>query len=242
MSNPTIIHSTTEPKPEKCPECWSAVSYREKFDSSGWVLMECDSCIDDEATKRTEKDKATRFEEFQSTIPPAYIDAKLRDLDDEFDALKTAYHHQSNELLFMTGAAGIGKTYALYALLQEAYQDDRPCSYVDFREFLFDVKLESAGGSYASKAYQVQALGANYRGILLIDDFGAESISKVTREAVDTILSSREKWRPGLTIVASNLSLDQIAPLFDDRISSRLSANVVTLIGKDRRVPERSGE
>ena len=74
--------------------------------------------------------------------------------------------------------------------------------------------------------------------LLLIDDLGAQKNSEWSREVLYLLIDRRYRdVRP--TIVTSNLTLDQISELIDDRIASRLAemGPVIRLeAGDDERV------
>lgn len=72
--------------------------------------------------------------------------------------------------------------------------------------------------------------------LLTLDDIGTrrEPVSDAHYERVKRVLDSRE-GKP--TVVVSNLYLDELAKVYDDRLTSRLAAGTAFgLFGSDRRV------
>jgi DNA replication protein DnaC len=78
---------------------------------------------------------------------------------------------------------------------------------------------------------------ARFRGILMIDDLGAEKLSDFVRQVTYYIINEREQ-RMLKTIITTNFTLEQICDQIDPRISSRLvgMCEVVKLSGKDKRL------
>ena len=61
----------------------------------------------------------------------------------------------------------------------------------------------------------------SFKGLLVIDDFGAKQPSNITIDQVYMILNKRyECMLP--TIITSNLALEEIGNLFGERIASRI--------------------
>ncbi len=239
-----IVKSATEPNSILCPDCGADCFYRRSlniFDESPfldaktpWILMNCEICLEKEIAEEKKKKQDQLDENFLKSTPQAYRNANLEELIG-FEKLVDIYHSNKNDLVFVSGPAGVGKTYALQALRRLAYSQDRPLRYVDLRRFLLDVKIQSGVG-YSRTMLDVQMI-ADFSGAVFLDDLGAESISKVTTESLVAILCEREQWRPGLTVVASNLTISEIKSTFDDRIASRLAGGtIINITGKDKRL------
>lgn len=73
--------------------------------------------------------------------------------------------------------------------------------------------------------------------LLCIDDIGAEKISDWSRQMFYTLIDRRYREEKQ-TIITSNLDLEMIAKLIDDRISSRIVGMgiVLNLTGEDYRL------
>lgn len=230
------VENPNVPQPESvlCKECGEMYGHVWSISIAKWILIGCDNCAEKEIEEMRKADRKKEIEKFERTIPPAYREAHFKNLKG-FDDMVEAFKEKKQDLILITGPAGVGKTYALYAIYRHAYHTNRRVEYIDLREFLFNLKLQS-GNNYFDNASNVQNI-SEFQGILLLDDLGSESGSKVTQEAVDIILSRREKWREGLTVVTTNLSMGEIGQVFDDRLASRLSGGtVIRISGKDRRM------
>jgi len=154
--------------------------------------------------------------------------------------------------VFVTGAAGTGKTHLGVALMRYWLESGIGCYRVPGKYYGaghrgYDLSAEfwkapllmldlKAGfdGRGPSERDLVQRLGRQVK-LLLLDDLGAERQSDWSATIVLAILSERIDY--GLhTIVTSNLGLREIAK-WEPRIASRLGGMVVIDLGKtDRRL------
>lgn len=139
----------------------------------------------------------------------------------------------------MSGGPGAGKSHLAYAAafnVNEMSADRKgqlACLFVDFNALISRVK-----GTYSDDATETREDILNvlkYADVLVIDDVGAETGRTTTRkEATDhtyTLLFDILNARDGLasTIITSNLSYPQLEKVYDDRIMSRLSFNLVKI-------------
>ena len=77
---------------------------------------------------------------------------------------------------------------------------------------------------------------ANYYGLLILDDLGAEKITDFVKQITYYIINERE-INCLQTIITSNFNLSQIDEMIDSRVSSRISAYNILNFGKiDRRI------
>ena len=76
--------------------------------------------------------------------------------------------------------------------------------------------------------------------LLVIDDVGAEKVSDWSRQMFYTLIDRRYR-EMSQTIITSNLDLDKLAEIIDERISSRIieMGKVIKLGGKDWRLNSR---
>lgn len=139
----------------------------------------------------------------------------------------------------MSGGPGAGKSHLAYATafnVNEMAADRKgqlACLFVDFNALISRVK-----GTYNDDATETREDILNvlkYADVLVIDDVGAETGRTSTKkEATDhtyTLLFDILNARDGLasTIITSNLSYPQLEKVYDDRIMSRLSFNLVKI-------------
>lgn len=122
----------------------------------------------------------------------------LKDFYDEYDGIK------NSKGLYLHGVFGSGKTYLIYALLNELKNKKR----VDYIALYFPTvlkELKDDWDTYHEKMEKYSSVP-----ILLLDDIGAESVSDWARdEVLGTILQARMNNHL-TTFFTSNLSLDEL--------------------------------
>ena len=165
------------------------------------------------------------------SIPKRYEDSDFATLPAEIrtciDAIK-----QTRRGLYLWGPVGSGKTYAAYAIKKR------------IAEMGITTRLMSAPAMFDmirddfdhKDSFNLERILAN-RGILIIDDLGAEKPSEWVSETVFKIINKRyEEMIP--TVITSNLELGELAPRFGDRIPSRIAemCDIIKLDGADRRL------
>lgn len=136
--------------------------------------------------------------------------------------------------LVITGAAGVGKTCAALCLLDHAgglYFTAQGLA----DEVLYAGKgqVQSPGGLPVSQRQLWQEIAGT--SLVVVDEVGTrEKVSDWHYDCFKRVLDERE-GKP--LVVLSNLALDAIVTLYDDRVTSRLAAGTVfTLQGSDRRL------
>jgi len=139
--------------------------------------------------------------------------------------------------LFLHGPAGTGKSCAALCLLDHATGEYWTTT--GFCEHLNDAtfgRLVARGEGGSVTIWPVQFWAKVQRApLVVLDELGTRDVvSNAHYDAVKRIIDERE----GLPLVViSNLDLESIARLYDDRIASRLGAGtIVQLRGRDRRI------
>jgi DNA replication protein DnaC len=175
-------------------------------------------------------------------IPPRYQKKGLHNFDghsaEVAELKKTILEGQG---AFITGPCGSGKTHLAIALMLYWYAEKfdprrlKAC-YLSLPYFFLSLRNSFGRNTGDAEADIVERYSSI--SLLLIDDLGAQKISEWSRESLYVLVDRR--YREKLpTIVTSNLDLDQISELIDDRIASRLAemCTVMHLAGDDHRVP-----
>lgn len=154
--------------------------------------------------------------------------------------------------VFLTGAAGRGKTHLAVGLMRhflecyypghtddqgEWHPSDKWHDYPVFLrviEFFMLLRATYGKGADTTERQFIEQLRAVP--LLVLDDLGAEADTAWSRSMLYLLLDLRYGDESS-TIVTSNLSLAQISATFDDRISSRLAqmGKIITLKGPDFR-------
>lgn len=139
---------------------------------------------------------------------------------------------QTRKGVFLWGPVGSGKTYAIYAITQKAQEMG-----LSVRVYTAPEMFDLIRDDYDHKdSYNLERILAN-RGLLIIDDLGAEKASEWVSETMFKIVDKR--YREVLpTIITSNLDLGELSERLGDRISSRIAemCEIIKLDGEDRRL------
>jgi len=137
--------------------------------------------------------------------------------------------------IYLWGPVGVGKTYAMAALLKLKLLEGYDCQRINFDDFCCKVRSTMNKASKHTEYDLVNQL-VNCDA-LFIDDVGLRSKQETDFAYVTlyTILNKRqERLLP--TYITTNKSIERLADGFDARIASRLkSAKVIEMKGSDRR-------
>lgn len=171
-------------------------------------------------------------------VPPACRRARLGHLKPALQkALLSRGRHES---ILLWGGVGVGKTYAIAAYLRHLIVRSRGeigCARVKWTDLLMALR-----GCYATgKGSEMDILRPYVVADLLwLEDLGAGATrgrleSELALRGLSALLDDRlEARRP--TIITSNLRVEDIEKMFDQRIGSRLHTfRVLCLTGVDRR-------
>jgi DNA replication protein DnaC len=176
----------------------------------------------------------------------------LVDLDEQVAAARDAIGRAAS--VFLTGSCGVGKTHLAAGLLTEWYAGELAKASAAEP----GVSIKPPNGRFSSAMdLMIEAAEMGKRGeakflrryegfdCLVIDDLGAEISSERQRHLLAVIIDLRYRRRRR-TIITSNLSVQDLATLYDDRMTSRIveMCEVIHLTGPDRRLtigPARAG-
>lgn len=168
--------------------------------------------------------------EFVKCVGEAYIDADLEKVDICVDLLAAKGD------IFLHGNIGVGKTWAMAALLKEFLCKGYSCKRVNFDEFCCRVRATMNNHSTTTEYDLIKSLVEVDK--LFIDDIGLRSKTETDFAYITfySILNKRQEHRLP-TYISTNKTIDQLEQSFDTRIASRLRfATIIEMTGKDRRV------
>jgi len=143
------------------------------------------------------------------------------------------YPQVSKTNINIIGAAGTGKTFLLECVANEMINKNVVVCYKTAFELNELARLYHIGKSYAFG----DCLNAD---VLLIDDLGTEPVLKnITKEYLYNLINVRQ-INNKVTLITTNLSLDNILSRYDDRIFSRLAnknlSTNIQLTSSDKRI------
>lgn len=188
-----------------------------KFAESGTFVL-CSDCQRVMETKKAIKE----------IFPP-----KFRNIEtDKKDLLAANW----NANLFISGKSGTGKSVFACSVGKKRLFNGQPVVYVNYTALI--MQLQAAFSINAAAATEKAGGIARYRGLLILDDLGAQKLTDYVRQVTYYILNEREQYQLD-TVITSNFSLKEIDRQIDARVSSRIAGmcKILEFGGKDRRIP-----
>lgn len=142
--------------------------------------------------------------------------------------------------LFFTGNTGLGKTYMTNCIANEILKKGKTVLYQTapvLLETIIDNKFNKYKTSNTNDFYN-QVLETD---LLIIDDLGTEYQNAIKLSELFTILNARAlnlNNRLTRTIISTNLSIEQIFSLYEERIGSRIAGfyDIYYFFGEDLRL------
>lgn len=150
--------------------------------------------------------------------------------------IKNFDNPKSKNLLF-TGNTGLGKTFLSNCIANQLIKDGKTVLY-QTSPLLFDMLIDYKFGkdNVSQEAYQ-NIFNVD---LLVIDDLGTESLNSLKHSEIFTILNTRllNQNKITKTIISTNLSLNELYKLYDERILSRIVGgyDICKFFGEDIRL------
>jgi len=212
----------------RCENCGHGYRHKDETGPRKW----CKRCIDVYYRKgKLMPDRAEKT--ITEAVGARYVDAILASIDSGIaDKLLGL---ESGQDVFMFGPVGVGKTYAMAALLRHYVYEGFECKRINFDDFCVQVRSTMGAASKQTEYELIEPLKDVDK--LFIDDLGLRSKqeSDFAYITLFAILNKRqERLLP--TLIATNKSIEQLSQSFDARITSRLqTALIIAMTGQDRR-------
>lgn len=142
--------------------------------------------------------------------------------------------------LLFTGNTGLGKTYMTNCIANEILKKGKTVLY-QTAPVLLETIIDSKFNKYKTENtndFYNQVLEAN---LLIIDDLGTECINNMKLSELFTIINSRSlnlNNKITKTIISTNLSIEQIFEMYEERIGSRIAGfyDIYYFFGEDLRL------
>ena len=212
-----------------CERCHCRLRWRDGEGLRKW----CKRCVD--VYYRRQSLKPERAEKMIfNEVGSLYYQATLEQLDAGVQEKLLALGDSDD--VFLTGPVGVGKTYAMAALLRNFVNQGYECRRIIFDDFCVQVRSTFSPASKLSEWDLIEPLKQVDK--LFIDDLGlrGKEESDFAYVTLFSILNNRQEMRLP-TIVSSNKSLAQLERSFDSRIADRLkTAVIIQMTGQSRRV------
>lgn len=137
--------------------------------------------------------------------------------------------------IYLHGSVGTGKTHTLYALAKQLKEENFKVMVHNSTEFIYNIKREFDLQPIDREHILERTL--EFKGVLFIDDIGAEKMTDWVLETFYLIINKRYEERLP-TVFTSNCTIAELAERIGDRSASRIveSCEIVELSGQDRRL------
>lgn len=138
--------------------------------------------------------------------------------------------------IYIFGSVGCGKTHTAYGILKHLKEEMKiSAALYNTTELMFDIKRDFDRTNYDKMRWDERL--TEYKGVLILDDIGAERVTDFVAETFYLIVNTRyNEMLP--TIFTSNLAIGELAERIGDRTASRIveMCDIVHLTGDDRRL------
>lgn len=150
------------------------------------------------------------------------------------------FNNPETKNLFFTGNTGLGKTYMTNCIANEILKQGRTVLYQTAPVLLENI-IDNKFNKYKTNNtndFNNQVLNVD---LLIIDDLGTECINNMKLSELFTILNSRSlnlNNKITKTIISTNLSIEKIFSVYEERIGSRIAGfyDIYYFFGDDLRL------
>ena len=147
-----------------------------------------------------------------------------------------ANFHKFRGNILLSGQTGTGKTHIYTAIAREVINLGYDVIYDSVQNIIADFEDDKFRRSYNSE--ELKAEKYLECDLLIIDDLGTEFSNQVTISCIYNLLNTRHN--KGLaTIISTNLTSEELARKYEDRIYSRIvgaGTKVLLFAGRDKRI------
>lgn len=174
--------------------------------------------------------------DYENKIPKRFWEASYeKDVPQEIkETLQTQFKKRDG--IFLWGDSGVGKTHIACAISKDVLDRGMDIMFFNTSDFLEKLREEFNKDTYDSLFRDVM----DFKGVLFLDDIGAEKSSEWTQERIYLILNKRyEEMLP--VIFTSNCDMETLSMRVGDRVASRIAGMTtrVHLEGDDKRLTKK---
>ena len=143
----------------------------------------------------------------------------------------------TKQVVTISGSVGVGKTHLLECMVNDSLKQNKYVIYVTAAALNNDMLKYHTSPMDEKEQYLQKYFDCD---ILFVDDLGTESILKnVTNEYLYQIINERTRANKP-TVITTNLELQQIIDVYDERVFSRIANQknclLIKMKGKDLRI------
>lgn len=170
--------------------------------------------------------------DYKKIIPPRFYKANYDNVDDDVKKI-VKNQLEKKDGIFFFGDRGTGKTYITCAIARYLVSKGFPVLFYNTVDLMDRIRR-----GFENKDDNEVDLREimNFKGLLILDDIGAEKTTEWTNERLYLLLNSRyENMLP--VFFTSNLTLEELRTQISDRVVSRISGMTlrIKVEGDDRR-------
>lgn len=174
---------------------------------SDYTLDQYLSLLADEETDLRQTNKVKRLlkqAKFETVAAIEDIDFHTqRKLDkNQYNNLLSLKFIRSNENIILTGPTGMGKSYLAQAIGVQACKNNHKVRYAQTSKLLNQLKLSKLDGTYLKELKKISTIE-----LLILDDFGLQSLDTQMREALLNIVQDRHQKKS--TIIVSQIPVSK---------------------------------
>lgn len=181
--------------------------------------------------------KNINIEKYKMNISPRENIENIKNASQNFI---TNFYDPETKNLFFTGNTGLGKTYMTNCIANELLKKGKTVLYQTAPVLLENI-IDNKFNKYKtnnSNDFESQVLNVD---LLIIDDLGTECINSMKLSELFTILNSRSlnlNNKVTKTIISTNLSIEKIFSIYEERIGSRIAGfyDIYYFFGEDLRL------
>jgi len=165
-----------------------------------------------------------------STIPEEYRNSVLR----RADALKLL-SEWDHRCVYICGGVGTGKTTIAIQMLKLLWTENIAGKLINFPKWM--ESYNNLGKWNTARESRLDEL-MNYEGVLLLDDFILDKPTPDEIKVATAIIDNRLVEHKYLTIITSNVEINEVLSMYDPKIASRLigySGGEYIVTGRDHR-------